>query len=234
MSTWGLAKPDAAHAPARQARRDDRSERDRVRVVSRAAIPDILRALELLPAATCIMTAAYESRRSGIMVSRVMKCSDEPACVAVAVPTGRKLAMYIRDSHSFGLNLVDRSQRLLMRKFGDDDGAPGAAPLPGGDPFDLLEVRTLVTGSPILTRCVVGFDCEVVRHYDLEADHEIYIGLVLATHFGPPIPAASVVPGASAFAPAPPLERASRPGEPARRGPSRGHAPDHGPADSAK
>lgn len=225
MTTWGLAKTDTAHVPGRHARRDDRSERDRVRVVPQAALPDILRALDLLPAATCIMTAAFETRRTGILVSRVMKCSDEPACVAVAVPTGRKLAMYIRDSHSFAINLVDRSQRLLMRKFGDDDSIPGAAAITAGDPFDLLEVRTLVTGSPVLARAIVSLDCEVVRHYDLEADHEIYVGLVLATHFGTPgSPVAAAVPAVPA----------SHPGEPAGRGASRGHAPDHGPADSVK
>ena len=225
MSTWGLAKTDAALVPGRHARRDDRSDRDRVRVVPRSALPDINRALDLLPAATCIMTAAFENRRTGIMVSRVMKCSDEPACVAVAVPTGRKLAMYIRDSHAFALNLVDRSQRLLMRKFGDEDSVPGASPTAGGDPFDLLEVRTLVTGSPVLARAIVGLDCEVVRHYDLEADHEIYIGLVLAAHFG-----AAVNP----VAPASTLVSANRPGEPVVRAHSRGHAPDHGPSDSVK
>lgn len=38
-----------------------------------------------------------------------------------------------------------------------------------------------MTGSPVLLRSIVAFDCEVVRHFDLEADHELFVGQVLAS-----------------------------------------------------
>ena len=44
----------------------------------------------------------------------------------------------------------------------------------------MLEFRTLVTGSPLLSRSLISLDCEVLRHLDLEADHEIYVGQVLS------------------------------------------------------
>lgn len=173
MSTWGLASNSTQDTAGRHARREDRPERDRPRVVPQSALPDIERALALLPGVTCVMTAAFENRRAGIMVSRVMRCADEPACVCVAVPTGQRLATLIRDSRSFALCMVERSNRLLMKKFADTDDVPG-------DPFDMLEVRTLVTGSPVLVRASMSLDCEVMRHLDLEADHEIYVGQVLS------------------------------------------------------
>jgi flavin reductase (DIM6/NTAB) family NADH-FMN oxidoreductase RutF len=139
--------------------------------VSLAAIPDINRALGLLPTTTCVMTAAFEAKRSGMIVSRVMKAADEPACVCVAVPSGQRLATLIRDSHAFGLCLVDGSSRLLQKKFGPEEMA---------DPFDMLEVRTLVSQSPLLVRSSMALDCEVLRHLDLEADFEIYVGQVLS------------------------------------------------------
>ena len=50
-----------------------------------------------------------------------------------------------------------------------------------GDPFDCLPLDRLVTGAPIVRRAAAAFDCEVVRHLDMEADHELYIGHVLAS-----------------------------------------------------
>ena len=52
------------------------------------------------------------------------------------------------------------------------------------DPFDALAVLTLETGAPILRTSPVAFDCEVVRHGDMDADHELYIGRVLAARVG--------------------------------------------------
>lgn len=133
--------------------------------------PEFERVLGLLPTMTCALTSAYEQRRGGVLVRRAMQCADEPVCIAVAVPTGHRIATLIRDSHTFALCLLDRSNRLLMRKFdGREDG----------DPFDTIETVRLVTNSPIPVRAHAAIDCEVVRHYDLEADHEIYIGQVLA------------------------------------------------------
>ena len=35
------------------------------------------------------------------------------------------------------------------------------------------------------TRTIAAFDCEVVRHFDLDADHEIYVGQILKTKMYP-------------------------------------------------
>ncbi len=125
----------------------------------------------LLPSMACVLTSAFEQRRGGVFVRRAMQCADEPVSIAVAVPTGHRIATLIRDSHTFALVLLDRSNRLLMRKFDGRDE---------GDPFDTLEIMRLVSTAPIPVRALAAIDCEVVRHYDLEADHEIYIGQVLA------------------------------------------------------
>ncbi|HMN39440.1 MAG TPA: flavin reductase [Phycisphaerales bacterium] len=145
----------------------------------------------MLPAATCVMTASFETKRNGMLVSRIFKAADEPACVCVAVPSGQRLATLIRDSHAFGLCLIDPASRLLLKKFGPEESA---------DPFDTLEVRTLVTGSPLLGRSIVALDCEVLRHVDLEADHEIYVGQVLSAFMAPQAggPATMTIPGRSA------------------------------------
>ena len=47
------------------------------------------------------------------------------------------------------------------------------------DPFDALPLCKIRTGVPVIKRAAMAFDCEVVRHFDLEADHGMYIGLVV-------------------------------------------------------
>jgi len=129
--------------------------------------------LERVPWATWVMTAAHEGARGGIIVRWVQRCASEPLLVSVSVRKCHALESLIRDSRSFALNLIDESDRLLLRKF-DTYHAPDEA----SDPFDALEVQTWGTGSPILRRARAALDCEVVRHLDLESDCELFIGQV--------------------------------------------------------
>jgi len=130
--------------------------------------------LERVPWATWVMTAAHDGQRSGMIVRWVQRCANEPMLISVAVKKCHSLEPLIRDSRGFALNLLDESDRLLLKKF-DTYRAPDEH----GDPFDALEVSTWATGSPILRRARAAFDCEVVRHLDLEADCELFIGHVL-------------------------------------------------------
>ncbi len=130
--------------------------------------------LERVPWATWVMTAAHDGARGGMVVRWVQRCANEPVLVSVSVKKCHSLEPLIRDSRSFALNLIDESDRLLLRKF-DTFQAPDEA----SDPFDALEVKSWSTGSPILRRARAAIDCEVVRHLDLEADCELFIGQVV-------------------------------------------------------
>lgn len=147
-----------------------REPKESGRTITPAMRERIAYVLAAMPSGLWVMTAAFESKRSGVLVSRVMRCGDEPALVAVAVKTGQRLAMLLRDSRAFGLCSVGSEQRLVQKKFGEREEA---------DPFDTLSVSTLTTGAPMLLSSAVRLDCEIVRHFDLEADHEIYVGLVV-------------------------------------------------------
>ena len=140
-----------------------------------ARTPEVVRALDALRSdAVGILTSAFESERAGVRVYSVQPCATEPILISVAVRKGHFIEPLIRDSHHFGLCLVEPTDRLALRKF-PEDAAQG-----DDDPFDSFPTSTLKSGSPILGRGVAALDCEVVRHFDLEADHEIYVGLVLA------------------------------------------------------
>ncbi|MBX3321975.1 MAG: flavin reductase family protein [Phycisphaeraceae bacterium] len=141
------------------------------------------RALGFLGVGTCIMTSAYDGQRAGMRVLSAQPCSLEPRLIAVAARKGHPIEPLIRDSHYFAICVVDTSQKLVLRKF-NADPVDFEEMDSFEDPFDAFAVDQLVTGSPILTKCIAALDCEVVRHFDLEADHEIFVGLVLAARAG--------------------------------------------------
>lgn len=131
-------------------------------------------ALAQLPSLPYLMTSHYEGERAGVIVRSVQPCRTEPPLVCVSVRTGHRIEPLIRDSRCFALSRVDTENRLVLKKF--DIKAPHEA----GDAFDAIAVETLRTGCPVLCASPLVLDCEVVRHFDLEADCELYIGLVLA------------------------------------------------------
>lgn len=138
----------------------------------------IARAVELLEGDAFVMTAAFEDQRAGMRVLSVFCCSTEPLLICVAAKKGHPIEPLIRDSHRFAICKVDPTQKLVLRKFSTE-------PEEGEDPFDSFLVDTLATGSPILVTSPLVLDCEVVRHFDLEADHELFVGQVLAARVSP-------------------------------------------------
>ena len=154
----------------------DANANDPAAVGTDPAASTLVRAMAYFPTGVFLMTAAYEGDRSGIRVLTAHQCSEEPILIAVAARKGHSIEPLIRDSHHFALCVVDPDDRLLSHKF-----PAGGEPVGGGDPFDSIPHETLVSQAPVPTRCIAAFDCEVVRHFDLEADHEIYVGQILET-----------------------------------------------------
>jgi flavin reductase (DIM6/NTAB) family NADH-FMN oxidoreductase RutF len=147
-------------------------------------VADAREALLRLPQPVYLMSAQFDGKRAGLFVRSLQVVADEPLLLAVAVRKGHPIDPIIRDAHAFAVGVVDPADRLLARKFGAEalgpalEESPQAAAHP--DPFDCLPIETLVTGAPVVRRCVVAFDCVVVRHLDLEADHELFVGQVYA------------------------------------------------------
>lgn len=140
----------------------------------------IAQAVALLPSARFLLTSAFEEDRGGALVMSVQPCGQEPCLLAVALRKGHAIEPIIRDGHCFALNAIGENEKLLTRKF-----AEHAAPDNGEDPFDAIPVVELATGAPVLKRPGLVYDCEVARHFDLESDHELYVGLVRAVRLPP-------------------------------------------------
>lgn len=89
----------------------------------------------------------------------------------VAIEKGQALSAIIRDSHGFALCQLHRDERILRRML-------PAMPENGVDPFISIPHMRTPSGAPVPLRAMNWFDCEMVRHIDIEADTEIYVGVV--------------------------------------------------------
>ncbi|QOI99584.1 MAG: flavin reductase [Phycisphaeraceae bacterium] len=150
-------------------------------------------ALNLLPSGLYVMTGAYEGKRSGTLVKWVSQVANEPALIAVAIFRGHWVEPLIRDSRGFGICRVDAGDKLIERKFGEDARRDA-------DPFDCLPIEVLQTGAPLIKKSQFALDCLTVRHFDLEADHSLYIGQVVGARVYQPAPTASAPRGRNGHA----------------------------------
>jgi flavin reductase (DIM6/NTAB) family NADH-FMN oxidoreductase RutF len=128
--------------------------------------------LTRIPGGLFVMTSSFEGKRGGVIVKSVMPVAEEPQLLAVATWKGHGLEPIIRDSHHFAVSMIDPNDRVLIRRFSGHLSEHG-------DQFDSIPTERLVSTSPILSRAIIAIDCEVVRHFDIEADHELYIGVTL-------------------------------------------------------
>ncbi|MAO24766.1 MAG: hypothetical protein CMJ35_05020 [Phycisphaerae bacterium] len=137
-------------------------------------------ALGLFPSGLYLMTAAFDDQRGGMLVHSVQCCGTDPALLCIAARKGHQIDPLIRDSRSFALGVLGSGDRLIERRFRGKDAAPSNhAAVGDDDPFDAIETTSLVTGSPMIPRCKIWFDCEVMRRVDLEAELELFVGLVV-------------------------------------------------------
>ncbi len=131
----------------------------------------ISQALGRIPGSIFIMTSHHEERNRGVMVSWVQQLSTDPPMVMIALPKGRPIVPLLHDSHAFALCQVASSDRLTQKIFRDGIDA-------GENPFEAMDIKRGPTGSPIIARALAWMDCEMIRHIDVDGDHDIYVGLV--------------------------------------------------------
>ncbi|MEQ8874910.1 MAG: flavin reductase family protein [Phycisphaerales bacterium] len=144
----------------------------------------IAEACDRLPTGLYLLSARHDGDRAGILALGVHLCATEPLLVCVPVRRGHRIEPLIRDSRTFAISSVSPEDRIMRRRF---ERYPSAEEY--HDPFDALSVVTLETGAPILESSALAFDCEVVRHVDMDADHELYIGRVVAARLNGDAPA---------------------------------------------
>ena len=148
----------------------------KMRMIDQEGTPDPLHqeVARRMPVGRYLLTAAHGGSRLGLLVDRVQHCADEPPTILVSVRKGHALSPLIRDAASFGLCELALKDRILSRLFNR------ASDLQDDDPFLGHQLVETATGNAPIPACSASWMmCELLRHLDIEADFEVYIGRIL-------------------------------------------------------
>ncbi|HEX4863459.1 MAG TPA: flavin reductase family protein [Acidimicrobiales bacterium] len=138
------------------------------------------RILWTMPMGLYVLGSAAGGRRNLMTMNWATQVSTKPKLVAVSVEAGALTHRLVHDGGGFSLNILNRDDRAIVRKF--------VKPLEdGGDPHTLagFEVASASTGSPILTQALAWLDCEV-RHELPFDSHTLFVGEVVDCGGEPP------------------------------------------------
>jgi flavin reductase (DIM6/NTAB) family NADH-FMN oxidoreductase RutF len=138
------------------------------------------RVLWAMPYGLYVLGTRAGDRRNGMTVNWVTQVSFDPKLVAVSVEKEAFTHRLLVDGGVFALNLVDREDRAIVRKFTKPVEAD-------------LEARTLngfafhdgLSGAPVLDQAAAYVDC-VVRQQVEVGDHTLFLGEVVDAGFQKP------------------------------------------------
>jgi flavin reductase (DIM6/NTAB) family NADH-FMN oxidoreductase RutF len=119
-------------------------------------------------------------RRNGMTLNWATQVSSDPKLLAIAVEVEAYTHELVSAGRVFSLNIVDREDRAIVRKF--------------TKPVDVdLAARTLngfayhdgITGAPVLDQAVAFLDCEVRESFAV-GDHTLFLGEIVDAGFQKP------------------------------------------------
>jgi len=136
---------------------------------------EVVELLDAIPSGRFLITSRFGDMRSAALVRWVQQCAVHPPMVVVAIEKGQALSPIIRDSRNFALCRVADDDPLIDRLF-------QVLPDHGRDPFLGVPHCSTPSMCPVPSRALWWLDCEMIRHLDIESDHEMWVAGV--HHFG--------------------------------------------------
>ena len=138
------------------------------------------RVLWTLPYGLYIVGSRAGDRRNGMTLNWATQVSFDPKLVAISVEAQSVTHELITEGKSFTLNIVDREDRAIVRKFTKPVEVDADAHTLNGFPFH--DGRT---GAPVLDQAVGFVECEVRQSVAL-GGHTVFIGEVVDAGFQKP------------------------------------------------
>jgi flavin reductase (DIM6/NTAB) family NADH-FMN oxidoreductase RutF len=138
------------------------------------------RVLWTMPYGLYVLGTRAGDRRNGMTLNWATQVSFDPKLIAVSVEKEAFTHELLLEGGVFALNLVDREDRAIVRKF--------------TKPVEVdLEARTMngfafhdgLSGAPVLDQAVAYVDCRVRQKVDLGA-HTLFLGEVVDAGFQKP------------------------------------------------
>ncbi len=131
------------------------------------------RILWSLPTGLYVLGSRAAGRRNLMTLNWATQVATEPKLVGVSVEKAAVTHMLVAEGRAFTLNVLDRRDRAVVRKFVkplDDGGAP--ADLAG------FAVHREVTGAPVLDLAAAWLDCRVTQEVDC-GSHTLFVGEIV-------------------------------------------------------
>jgi flavin reductase (DIM6/NTAB) family NADH-FMN oxidoreductase RutF len=138
------------------------------------------RVLWTMPYGLYVLGSRGGDRRNGMTINFVTQVSFDPKLVLVSVENGSFTHELVTEGKVFSLNLIDREDRAIVRKFTKPVDVDDQAKTLNGFPF-----HDGLSGAPILDQAVAYVDCEVRQQHDV-GGHTIFIGEVVDAGFQKP------------------------------------------------
>jgi flavin reductase (DIM6/NTAB) family NADH-FMN oxidoreductase RutF len=135
------------------------------------------RLLWKMPSGLYIVGSRAGARRNGMTLNWATPVDTDPKLLGIGVEKHALTHELIVESRVFTLNLVDREDRAIVRKFTKPVEVDVDAHTLNGFPF-----HDGVTGAPILDQAVAFLECEV-RHSLDTGEHTFFIGEIVLAAF---------------------------------------------------
>jgi len=117
-------------------------------------------------------------RRNGMTLNWATQISFEPKWLGVSVERGALTHELIGAGGVFSLNIVDREDRAIVRKFTKPVEADLDARTLNGFPY----LDGPATGAPVLAQAVAYLECEVRQPVEI-GNHTLFLGEVVNAAF---------------------------------------------------
>ena len=135
------------------------------------------RVLWTMPSGLYVLGSRAGDRRNAMTLSWATQVSADPKLVAVSVEKVAFTHELVAEGGAFSLNVIDREDRAIVRKFTKPVEVDEAAKTLNGFPF-----HDGVTGAPVLDQAPAFIECEVRQAVEV-GNHTLFIGEVVACGF---------------------------------------------------
>jgi flavin reductase (DIM6/NTAB) family NADH-FMN oxidoreductase RutF len=116
-----------------------------------------------------VLTSKMDDEINGMIASWVTQVSYDPPLIMAAVHPNRYSHDMIVNSRVFGLHIIDRSRKDLLKRFKGRDPA---------DKFSGMDWTSGKTGVPVLKDCLAWFELEVKEQHH-PGNHSLFIARVV-------------------------------------------------------
>ncbi|MGI8808538.1 MAG: flavin reductase family protein [Acidimicrobiales bacterium] len=133
-----------------------------------------------MPTGLYVVGSRAGERRNLMTLNWATQVSSDPKVLAIGVEKGAFTHELIAEGRVFTLNIVDREDRAVVRKFTKPVEVDDAAHTMNGFPY-----HDGPTGAPVLDQAVAWVDCRLHSSVEL-GDHTLFLGEVVDAGFQKP------------------------------------------------